>query len=86
MNQFPIAVVVGSLRRDSINCKLASAAVMPAPPEFSFKQAEIGDLPPYNQDDDANPPGSAKRLKGEIMATYVFSSSRLNTTVQYPAC
>ncbi|MDD5304400.1 MAG: NAD(P)H-dependent oxidoreductase [Elusimicrobia bacterium] len=68
MSQYQIAVVVGSLRRDSFNRKLADAVVKLAPPEFSFKQAQIGDLPLYNQDDDANQAGSVKRLKAEIAA------------------
>jgi hypothetical protein len=54
MTQFHIAVLVGSLRRDSFNCKLANAMVKLAPPEVSFKQLSIGDLPLYNQDDDAH--------------------------------
>jgi hypothetical protein len=45
MNQYRIAVVVGSLRKDSFNRKLASAIVKLAPSEFSFKQVQIGDLP-----------------------------------------
>ena len=68
MSQYPIAVVVGSLRRDSFNRKLATAIAKLAPKEFSFKQVEIGDLPLYNQDDDASPAESVKRLKKEIVA------------------
>jgi len=34
---------------------LANAIVKLAPAEFSFKQVAIGDLPLYNQDDEANP-------------------------------
>jgi chromate reductase len=66
MSKYQIAVVVGSLRRDSFNRKLASAVVKLAPSEFSFKQVQIGDLPLYNQDDDANQAESVKRLKNEI--------------------
>ncbi|SFN41807.1 chromate reductase [Nitrosospira briensis] len=66
MSKFQIAVVVGSLRRDSFNQKLANAIMKLAPPEFSFKQSQIGDLPLYNQDDDDNPAEPVKRLKGEI--------------------
>jgi chromate reductase len=61
-------VIVGSLRRDSFNRKLASAIARLAPAEFSFQQVEIADLPLYNQDDDANPAESIKRLKTEILA------------------
>jgi len=62
-----IAVVVGSLRRDSFNRRLATALAKLAP-EFSFKQLEIGDLLLYNQDDDASPAEPVKRLKSEIKA------------------
>ena len=68
MSLYQIAVVVGSLRRDSFNRKLAGAIVKLAPQEFSFKQLQIGDLPLYNQDDDANQAAPVKRLKGEIAA------------------
>lgn len=68
MSQYQIAVIVGSLRQDSFNRKLASAIVKLAPPEFSFKQLEIGDLPLYSQDDDGNPAAAVKRLKAEIAA------------------
>jgi chromate reductase len=66
MSKYQIAVVVGSLRRDSFNQTLANAIIKLAPPEFSFKQSQIGDLPLYNQDDDDNPAEPVKRLKGEI--------------------
>lgn len=66
MTHYNIAIIVGSLRRDSLNKKLANAVAKLAPPEFSFKISEIGDLPLYNQDDDANQAASVKRFKGEI--------------------
>jgi len=69
MSQYQIAVVVGSLRKDSFNRKMADAIVKMAPPDFSFKQLQIGDLPLYNQDDDAGPAESVKRLKREITAS-----------------
>jgi chromate reductase len=65
---YEVAVIVGSLRKDSFNRKLASAVVSLAPSEFSFKQVHIADLPLYNQDDDANQAESVKRMKGEIAA------------------
>ena len=68
MSTYPIAVIVGSLRRDSFNRQLADAIAKLAPPEFSFTQVNIGDLPLYNQDSDANPPPSVVRFKGEIAA------------------
>jgi chromate reductase, NAD(P)H dehydrogenase (quinone) len=83
MSQYKIAVVVGSLRKDSFNRKLASAIVKLAPSEFSFKQAEIGDLPLYNQDDDANQAESVKRLKNEIKAAQglLFVTAEYNRSI-----
>lgn len=66
MSQYKIAVVVGSLRQESFNGKLANAVAKLAPPGFSFKRLEIGDLPLYNQDDEASPAASVQRLKAEI--------------------
>ena len=83
MSQYPIAVVVGSLRRDSFNRKLANAVAKLAPSEFQFKQARIDDLPLYNQDDDANPAEPVKRLKGEITAArgLLFVTAEYNRSI-----
>lgn len=69
MSQYQIAVIVGSLRKDSFNRKLATALAKLGPQDFSFKQLEIGDLPLYNQDEDANQADSVKRLKSELAAS-----------------
>jgi chromate reductase len=69
MSQYQIALLVGSLRRDSFNRHLANALVALAPPELSFQQVRIDDLPLYNQDDDLDPADNVKRLKGEITAS-----------------
>jgi chromate reductase len=66
MSQYAIAVFVGSLRRDSFNRKLATALARLAPAEFRFHQLEIGDLPLYNQDDDAHQAQQVLRLKAEV--------------------
>jgi len=68
MPQYTIAVVVGSLRKDSLNRKLAHALARLAPKEFEFKHSRIDDLGLYNQDDDANQSAPVKRLKAEIRA------------------
>ena len=65
---YRIAVVVGSLRRESFNRKLADAIARLAPAEFAFTHLEIGDLPLYNQDDDANQAAPVQRLKSGIRA------------------
>ena len=68
MAQYNLAVIVGSLRKDSFNAKLATALARLAPAEFSFKQVQVGDLPLYNQDEDGTPAAAVTRVKGEIAA------------------
>ena len=64
-----VAVVVGSLRRDSLNRRLAQAMTrLPAAQGHEFTFPRIGDLPLYDQDDDPNPPAETVRLKREIRA------------------
>ncbi|OYU42592.1 MAG: NADPH-dependent FMN reductase [Burkholderiales bacterium PBB4] len=65
-----IAVLVGSLRRESFNRKLALAMAKLAPADFVFQQLQIDDLPLYNQDDDANPAPPVKRLKTALGAAH----------------
>ena len=83
MSQYQIAVIVGSLRKDSINRTLASAIARLAPAEFSFSQVQIGDLPLYNQDDDANQADSVKRMKAEIAAAHglLFVTPEYNRSI-----
>lgn len=65
---YRIAVVVGSLRRDSFNRQLAQALGKLAHPDFEFAPVRIDDLPLYNQDDDAHQAEPVRRLKSEIAA------------------
>jgi chromate reductase, NAD(P)H dehydrogenase (quinone) len=83
MSHTQIAVVVGSLRRDSFNRKLASAMAKLAPADFSFQQVQIGNLPLYNQDDDANPSDQVKQLKSEIAASHglLFVTPEYNRSI-----
>ncbi len=69
MSQIKIAVVVGSLRKESFNHKLAIALAKLAPADFAFEHVRIDDLPLYNQDDDANPAESVKRLKAAVKSS-----------------
>lgn len=68
MSEYRIAVLVGSLRRDSFNRQLAAGLARLAPEGFSFNEVKIDDLPLYNQDDDDHPAESVVRLKDEITA------------------
>ena len=63
-----IVVIVGSLRRESINKKLATALTKLAKPGTEFTVARIDDLPLFNQDQEPHPPAAVTRLKREIEA------------------
>src|SRR3954452_10321958 len=54
-----VSVLVGSLRRDSLNQKLAKALTELASPRLMLNTVEIGQLPLYNQDDDGEMPPEA---------------------------
>jgi len=83
MKAYRVAVVVGSLRKDSFNRVLAKAMTKLAPADFTFQFVEIGDLPLYNQDDDGNPAESVKRLKNEIKTAQgvLFVSPEYNRSI-----
>src|SRR5215510_6588272 len=68
MAQKRIAVVVGSLRKDSLNRQLALAIAHLAPSTFTFEHVRIDDLPLYDQDQDGNQSAEVRRLKSEIAA------------------
>ncbi|MFM0553294.1 NAD(P)H-dependent oxidoreductase [Paraburkholderia sediminicola] len=63
-----IAVVVGSLRRESFNRQLAQAVISLAPSDFTFEFIDIGSLPLYSQDYDADYPEAGKHLKQRVEA------------------
>lgn len=69
MQNYQVAVIVGSLRRDSFNRQLAGAVMRLAPDWISFKAIEIGDLPLYNQDDDDVPSAPVQRLRADVQAS-----------------
>ena len=83
MAQYNLAVVVGSLRKDSFNQKLAAALQTFFPADFSFTQVRIDDLPLYNQDDDSTPSAQVVRLKSEITAAQgvLFFTPEYNRSV-----
>jgi chromate reductase len=61
-----IAVFVGSLRKESINRKLANALAELAPSSLKLTIVEIGQLPLYNQDDDQNPPLTYTEFRARV--------------------
>jgi len=64
-----IAVIVGSLRRESINRRLAHALAKLAKPKgLDFDLVKLDDLPLYNEDLWQSPPAAVLRLKQDIKA------------------
>jgi chromate reductase len=61
-----IAVIVGSLRKESFNRKVAKTLMLMAPPTLDMEIVEIGHLPMYNQDDDDNPSAVVKEFRAKI--------------------
>ena len=78
-----IGYVIGSLRKESINRKLANALIKLAPPDFTFKELRIGDLPLYNQDDDKAQAPEVQRLKSELRAVdaVMFVTAEYNRSI-----
>ena len=78
-----IGYVVGSLRKESINRKLANALIRLGPADFTFKELRIADLPPYNQDQDHAQAPEVQRLKSELRAVdaVIFVTPEYNRSV-----
>jgi chromate reductase len=68
MTRHKVAIVVGSLRRDSINRKVAQSICAFASDKLDCSIVEIGDLPLYNQDYDGNSPEAYVRFREQIAA------------------
>jgi chromate reductase len=83
MSQYKIAVLVGSLRRESFNRQLAGALAKLAPSDFSFEVQKIDDIPLYNQDDEMTPAASVKRLKAAIRSAQgvIFVTPEYNRSI-----
>lgn len=82
MDQKRIAVIVGSLRKESLNRKMAQNLIELAPQGLKLEILEIGQLPMYNQDLDADPPkpwadfrNQLKTFDGVIFVTPEYNRS-----------
>jgi chromate reductase, NAD(P)H dehydrogenase (quinone) len=79
-----IAVIVGSLRQESINRKLALALAKLAGERFQFDLVELGDLPIYDDDlINPEPPAPVIRMKAAVAAAdaVLFVSPEYNRSV-----
>ena len=84
MSQLNIAVVVGSLRKESFNRQFAQALVRLFPADVKPQFVRIDDLPLYNQDSDGAPPAPpVARLREEIAAAdgVLFVTAEYNRSI-----
>jgi len=83
MSEIDVAVFVGSLRKDSINRKLAHALAELAPPQLKLSIVEIGQLPLYNQDEDATPPAAWTEFRARVRRAHavLFVTPEYNRSV-----
>ncbi len=72
MKTYPVAVLVGSLRRESINRQLATAMTKLAPASLSFYTVELGELPLYNGDLEESRPESVTRFTAQCARADAF--------------
>ncbi len=78
-----IAVIVGSLRKESFTRKVAKALMLLAPPTLDMEIIEIGQLALYNQDDDVNPPPTYTEFREKIKSVdgVLFCTPEYNRSV-----
>jgi chromate reductase, NAD(P)H dehydrogenase (quinone) len=81
-----IVVIVGSLRKESFNRKMANALSGLAPAALKLEIVEIGQLPLYNQDLDADPPAAWKEFRARIKKAdgVLFVTPEYNRSVPAP--
>lgn len=66
MEERKIAVIVGSLRKESFNRKMANNLIELAPENLKLEILEISQLSMYNQDLDENPPEIWQEFRKQI--------------------
>ena len=63
---YKIAILVGSLRKESLNRKIARSICAIQNDNLDCSMIEIGDLPLYNQEYDGDPPQEYVRFRDQI--------------------
>lgn len=63
-----VAVFVGSLRKESLNRKMAKALIEMAPAPLQLEIVEIGQLPFFNEDFENDPPQAVRDFKARVQA------------------
>lgn len=85
-DQIKIAVVIGSLRKDSLSRRFALALAGLAQPDLTLEPVEIGALPLYNPDLDQEPPAPWAAFRAAIKSAnaVLFVTPEYNRSVPGP--
>jgi chromate reductase len=83
---YDLAVLIGSLRKDSLNRKLARAMIELAPASLEASVVDIGRLSLYDQDLDDNPPEAWRAFRDRIKAAdaLLFVTPEYNRSIPAP--
>lgn len=80
-----IAVIVGSIRKESLNRKMAKVLMSLAPPSLKLEMVEIASLPLYNQDldDEGKPPAAWTTFRDQVKSAdgVLFVTPEYNRSV-----
>lgn len=83
MKKYKIAVIVGSLRKESLNLKTANALMKLAPESLALEIVDIASLPMFNEDLETTPPKEWVKFKEQIAAAngVLFVTPEYNRSV-----
>jgi len=83
MKKYKIAVIVGSLRKESFNLKTAKALLSLAPESLSLEIVSIANLPMFNEDLEATTPKEWTLFREQIIAAdgVLFLTPEYNRSV-----
>lgn len=83
MKKYKIAVIVGSLRKESYNLKTAKALMALAPESLSLEIINIANLPMFNEDLESTPPNEWVSFRKQIIAAdgLLFLTPEYNRSV-----
>jgi chromate reductase, NAD(P)H dehydrogenase (quinone) len=83
MTSFKVAAIVGSLRRESYTRRLVESLICLAPAALTIEIVGIGDLPLYNQDQEAQPPSPWVTFRDRVRPAdaVLFATPEYNRSV-----
>src|SRR3954463_1301737 len=82
-NQSTVAVLIGSLRRESFTRKVANAVMQLAPPSLKFDVVDVGSVSLYNEDLEGIPPADWLAFRERLRAAdaFLFATPEYNRSI-----